>query len=163
MIEFVDPLTGVVRDAAFRYLLARETGRATRYQDFFSVCLLRPDLPANVPQGEFEQAVSRKIPEFVRSTDLIGSLAPGVAVLLLHTAETEAARVAERIRAKIKHVVFRDAATGRPLRLTVSVGKVSFPRDGHTNGLLLSQAEAYLEEAARRGGDQVIYSAKAQD
>lgn len=157
--EFMDTQTGVFHEEAFRHLLTREAGRATRYQDFFSVCLLRPDISNDRPQlEEIERAISQKIPEFVRATDLVGQLSSAIAVILLHTAGTDAVRVAERIRASLEQVAFREGPEGRPQRLTVSVGKVSFPSDGHTDGILLSQALAYLEQAVQRGGNQVTHS-----
>jgi diguanylate cyclase (GGDEF)-like protein len=157
----MDTQTGVFHEEAFRHLLTREAGRATRYQDFFSVCVLRPDmLGAEHEQmsREIERAISQKIPEFVRATDLVGQLSSAIAVILLHTAGPDALRVAERIRASIEQVAFREGPEGRPQRLTVSVGKVSFPHDGHTDSILLSQAMAYLAEAVERGGNQVTHS-----
>lgn len=159
MSEFMDTQTGVFHEEAFRHLLTREAGRATRYQDFFSVCVLRPDISSDRPDlEEIERAVSRKIPEFVRATDLVGQLSSAIAVVLLHTAGSDAVRVAERIRTSLEQVAFREGAEGRPKRLTVSVGKVSFPSDGHTDAILLSQAMAYLEQAVQRGGNQVTHS-----
>jgi PleD family two-component response regulator len=156
--EFMDTQTGVFHEEAFRHLLTREAGRATRYQDFFSVCVLRPDMSDDRPQlEEIERAISLKIPEFVRSTDLVGQLSSAIAVILLHTAGADAVRVAERIRTSLEEVAFREGAEGRPQRLTVSVGKVSFPSDGHTDSILLAQAMAYLEEAVQRGGNQVTH------
>jgi GGDEF domain-containing protein len=38
------------------------------------------------------------------------------------------------------------------------VGEVSFPRDGSTDKMLLSRAEANLQEAARQGGNRVVYA-----
>ena len=164
--EFMDTQTGVFHEEAFRHLLTREAGRATRYQDFFSVCLLRPDVSGADERQigeEIEQAVSRKIPEFVRSTDLVGQISSEIAIILLHTAGDDALRVAERIRANIEQVAFREGPEGRPQRLTVSVGKVSFPHDGHTDSILLSQAMAYLEQAVHRGGNQVTHSSGSPD
>jgi diguanylate cyclase (GGDEF)-like protein len=156
--EFMDTQTGVFHEEAFRHLLTREAGRATRYQDFFSVCLLRPDVSDDRRQiEEIERAISEKIPEFVRATDLVGQLSSAIAVILLHTAGTDALRVAERIRASLEQVAFREGPEGRPQRLTVSVGKVSFPNDGHTDAILLSQALAYLDQAVERGGNQVSH------
>jgi diguanylate cyclase (GGDEF)-like protein len=156
----MDTQTGVFHEEAFRHLLTREAGRATRYQDFFSVCLLRPDAAGEHQRlgEEIERAISEKIPEFVRATDLVGQLSSAIAVILLHTAGSDALRVAERIRGSIEQVAFREAPEGRPQRLTVSVGKVSFPHDGHTDAILLSQALAYLEQAVDRGGNQVTHS-----
>ncbi|HUM15763.1 MAG TPA: diguanylate cyclase [Candidatus Nitrosotalea sp.] len=161
MSEFMDTQTGVFHEEAFRHLLTREAGRATRYQDFFSVCLLRPDVSNGDRQKigqEIERAISEKIPEFVRATDLVGQLSSAIAIILLHTAGPDALRVAERIRASIEQVAFREGPEGRPQRLTVSVGKVSFPHDGHTDSILLSQAMTYLEQAVQRGGNQVTHS-----
>lgn len=161
----MDTQTGVFHEEAFRHLLTREAGRATRYQDFFSVCLLRPDAAQDRREigEEVDQAISRKIPEFVRATDMVGHLSSAIAVILLHTAGTDAVRVAERIRSNLEQVAFREGPDGRPQRLTVSVGKVSFPHDGHTDTILLSQAQAYLEQAAERGGNQVTYGSGTSD
>ena len=156
--EFMDTQTGVFHEEAFRHLLTREAGRATRYQDFFSICVLRPDVDREQIGQEIERAISEKIPEFVRATDLVGQLSSAIAVILLHTAGADALRVAERIRANIEQVAFREGPEGRPQRLTVSVGKVSFPHDGHTDSILLSQAMAYLAQAVERGGNQVTHT-----
>lgn len=165
MSEFMDTQTGVFHEDTFRHLLTREAGRATRYQDFFSVCLLRPDLPSDRDAigAEIERALSEKIPEFVRATDLVGQLSSAIAIILLHTAGSDALRVAERIRANIEQVAFREGPEGRPHRLTVSVGKVSFPHDGHDDATLLSQAMAYLQQALDQGGNQVTYSPRNLD
>jgi diguanylate cyclase (GGDEF)-like protein len=162
--EFMDTQTGVFHEEAFRHLLTREAGRATRYQDFFSVCLLRPDIADDRRQmEEIERAISEKIPEFVRATDFVGQMSSAIAVILLHTAGPDALRVAERIRASLEQVAFREGPEGRPQRLTVSVGNVSFPNDGHTDSILLSQALAYLEQSVQRGGNQVSHGSGSPD
>jgi diguanylate cyclase (GGDEF)-like protein len=163
--ELTDDQTGIVPEEAFRYLLSREALRAIRYQDFFSVCLLRPDSPGGrwVVSEEVERAMSQKIPEFVRATDVVGHLSSAIAVILLHTAGDEALRVAERIRSNIEQVAFREHPEARPQRLTVSVGKVSFPYDGHDGATLLSQAMAYLQQAVEQGGNQVAHGPKIDE
>ena len=163
--ELTDGPAGIFREEAFRHLLSREALRAIRYQDFFSVCLLRPDSPGD-RQGvseELERAMSQKIPEFVRATDIVGQLSSAIAVILLHTAGDEALRVAERIRSNIEQVAFRENPQGRPRRLTVSVGKVSFPHDGHDDATLLSQAMACLQQAIDQGGNQVTQGSPGMD
>jgi diguanylate cyclase (GGDEF)-like protein len=150
----------VLGEEAFRHLLAWETNRATRYQDFFSVCLVKPDAleVGNGRSAEIELAIARKIAESLRSTDVVGHLQDGTAILLLHAASVEAVRVAERIRADIEKVAFPGAAGGPPRRLTLSVGKVSFPRDGSNDRVLLARAQAHLHEATRRGGNRVVHT-----
>jgi diguanylate cyclase (GGDEF)-like protein len=163
--ELTDGEAGIFQEEAFRHLLSREALRAIRYQDFFSVCLLRPDSPGErgAVSEKLERAMSQKIPEFVRATDIVGQLSSAIAVILLHTAGDEALRVAERIRSNIEQVAFRENPEGRPTRLTISVGKVSFPYDGHDDATLLSQAMAYLQQALDQGGNQVTYSPRGLD
>ncbi len=161
--HLVDPASEVLGEEAFRHVLTRETSRATRYQDFFSVCLVRPDglAPGNGIDEELQLVLSRKIAEFLRSTDVVGRLHDGIAVLLLHTASTEALRVAERIRSHIEYVSFPTGPGGAPQRLTLSVGEVSFPRDGYNDKVLLARAQTLLQEAARRGGNQVVHAGES--
>ena len=156
--------TQVFNEDAFRHLLTRESVRAIRYQDFFTVCLLRPDGREDWELSEeAERAVSQKIPEFIRATDLVGQLSSSIAVILLHTAGSDALRVAERIRTNLEQVAFQEARGGRRQHLTVSVGKVSFPDDGQDDTALLARAMAVLEQAALRGGNQVSDGAEPVD
>ena len=154
----MDPASGVFGEEAFHQLLAREASRATRYQDFFSVCLVRPDEAEREPDEAMQQAVARKITQFLRSTDVVARLRDGIAILLLDTPDADAARVAERIRAHIEKVSFQSDPSAAARRVTLSMGLVSFPRDGHNDTVLLSRAQSRLKEAAERGGNQVVTS-----
>jgi two-component system, cell cycle response regulator len=162
MSDFVDTTTGVFSKDAFQHMLTRETGRAARYQDFFSLCLLRPDVDGGSEESEeeFEAAISQKIPEFVRSTDMVGRLAPGIGIVLLYTSGQDAIGVANRIRADIEQVTFRDRPAGRSHRLTLSIGEVSFPNHGHDRQTLLGLAAQCLGHAAERGGNRVVYASE---
>jgi diguanylate cyclase (GGDEF)-like protein len=155
--DFVDVATGVFSEHAFQDMLTRETGRATRYQDFFSLCLVKPDVDEG-SEEEIEVAISKKIREFVRSTDMVGRLASGIAIVLLYTSGEDAIRVANRIRTHIEQVTFRDRPAGRAQRLTLSIGEVSFPRHGHDRQTLLVMAAQCLGHAAERGGNRVVYA-----
>jgi diguanylate cyclase (GGDEF)-like protein len=162
--DFMELASGVFREDVFRHLLTREASRATRYQDFFSICLLKPDGdgagPHSAEDDDIHLAVSRKISQFLRSTDVVGRLQDGIAIVLLHTAGADAVRVAERIRAHIENVAFPAGTDGAARHVTLSVGGVSFPRDGYNDAVLLSRAQAHLHEAARRGGNRVVYSSE---
>jgi len=155
-----DASSEVLPEETFRHWLARETSRATRYQDFFSVCLIKPDRSdaSGKGTGDLQQAVSRKIAELLRSTDVVGRVQDGTAVLLLHTASAEARHVAERIRARLENVAFPVSLGTAARRITLSVGEVSFPRDGYNDKVLLARARAHLHEASRRGGNQVVHA-----
>jgi len=154
----MDPSSGVFGEEAFHQLLTREASRATRYQDFFSVCLVRPDSAGPEPDGAMQQALARKITQFLRSTDVVARIREGIAILLLNTPDADAARVAERIRAHLENVSFQSGPAEPARSVTLSMGLVSFPRDGHNETVLLSRAQTRLKEAAERGGNRVVTS-----
>ena len=158
MPDFMDQASGVFGEEAFHQLLTREASRATRYQDFFSVCLVRPDGASLEPDEAMQQAVARKITQVLRSTDGVARLRDSVAILLLNTPDADAVRVAERIRSRLENVSFQPDTAGTARRVTLSMGLVSFPRDGHNETVLLSRAQSRLKEAAERGGNQVVAS-----
>jgi diguanylate cyclase (GGDEF)-like protein len=152
------PPRPVLGEEAFRQLVAREADRATRYQDFFSVCLVKPDAPEGVTLdlAGVREIIAGKIAESLRSTDVVAQLRDGAAFLLLNTASGDAVRVAERVRTQIENVAFPGPPGAPAQHITLSVGEVSFPQDGSNDRLLLSRAEAYLKEATRRGGNQIV-------
>jgi diguanylate cyclase (GGDEF)-like protein len=162
--DFTDQATGAFLEDALRHLLLRETSRATRYQDFFSLCLIAPDgtEPGNGSDADLRQAICGKIAQFVRSTDLVGHLQGRIAVVLLHTAGPDTVRVADRIRSHIEKVAFPASATGGSRQVTLSIGAVSFPRDGYSHSSLLTRAEVHLVEAARQGGNRIVYSKEGE-
>jgi len=148
----------VLDEETFRRLLALEANRATRYRDFFALCLLQPDQmgPKDQTAEMLGQRVASKIVEFVRSSDVVGRLGDGVGVLLLQTGTGDALRVTERLRSEISNVRFPGDPAGPGRALTLSVGEVSFPADGHSEISLLSRARARLQEAVRSGGNRVV-------
>jgi len=119
--DFMDPSSGVFGEEAFHQLLTREASRATRYQDFFSVCLVRPDGPTAEPDEAMQQAVARKITQFLRSTDVVAHTRDGICILLLNTPDADAAKVVERIRSHIENVSFQPDPVAVPRRVTLSL------------------------------------------
>jgi hypothetical protein len=131
----------VYESPMFLALLAREAGRASRYRDFFGLCLLTPDRRgggAADPVGL--QAV---IADLLRSTDIVGHVDDAVAVLLVNTSPADSLAIAERLLAGL--------AESDP----VSIGLASFPREGTDAQSLLDRARALMEQARQHGGNQV--------
>lgn len=155
MMQFMDPASGVFGDEAFHQLLTREASRATRYQDFFSLCLVRPDV-ADGADDAIHEAVARKIAAFLRSTDVVGRIRDGIAILMLNTPDADSVRIAERIRAHVEAAAFKAGPGTMPRSVTVSIGLVSFPRDGSNGTILLSKAQNHLRDAVKRGGNRVV-------
>ena len=105
-----------------------------------------------------QQALARKITQVLRSTEVIARTRDGIAILLLNTPDADAARVAERIRSLIENVSLQSDPARAARSLTLSMGLVSSPRDGHNETVLLSDPQSRLKQAAERGGNQVVAS-----
>jgi diguanylate cyclase (GGDEF)-like protein len=102
------------------------------------------------------QRVAKKIAELVRSSDVVGRIGDGIGILLLQAASGDALRVTERLRNEIGNVRFQASAAGPGRKITLSVGEVSFPTDGHSEISLLARARARLQEPVRSGGNRVV-------
>lgn len=126
----------------FLTLLSREAGRASRYRDFFGLCLLTPDRRGAVGAAE-PAALHATIADLLRATDLVGRVDDTVAFLLVNTSPTDSLAIAERVRARL--------AESDP----VSIGLASFPKDGTDAEALLDRARALLEQARHAGGNRV--------
>lgn len=130
-----------------RHLLAREVLRCTRYQDFLTLCLVRPRYPGP-PVAALQNAVAREIAEMLRSTDIVGLVEDDVAVLLVHTPSEDGALIGARIRERIEGTTF---SLITPSDVTLSIGFSCFPTDATAAGALLAHAQAQLEAEPRAG------------
>jgi diguanylate cyclase with GGDEF domain len=126
----------------FLTLLSREAGRASRYRDFFGLCLLTPDRRGAAAAAE-PIGLHATIADLLRATDLVGRVDDAVAFLLVNTSPTDSLAIAERVRARL--------AESDP----VSIGLASFPKDGTDAQALLDRARALLEQARHAGGNRV--------
>jgi predicted signal transduction protein with EAL and GGDEF domain len=144
--ELSDTPPRLFQDTEMRHLLAREVQRCTRYQDFLSLCLIHPAYPG-APGAATDAAVTRRIAEMLRSTDIVGVIGEHIAVLLVHTPDSDAAMISERIRERIQGEPFETVPP--PGRVVLSIGLASFPTDSTSDLGLLAHAQAQLEAAQR--------------
>jgi hypothetical protein len=149
MPDPASPAPRIFSDAELRHLLSREIQRCTRYQDFLSVCLVRA-VYRGAPLPEVEAAITRRIAEMLRSTDIVGAIGPETAVLLVHTPETDAVMIVGRMRGRIEREVRAGSPPGD--RVTLAVGVASFPTDATSDAGLLAHAQVQLEAARRAPG-----------
>ena len=136
--------TRIFSEFEFRHLLAREVQRSTRYQDFLTLCLVRASLPG-VAADDFSTALSQRIADMLRATDVVGLLGQDVAVLLVHTADSDAATIVERIRERVK--TFEPPGSSPAGPPAVRLGVASFPTDATADTVLVAHAVAQLEPA----------------
>lgn len=130
----------------FYRLFAWEVQRATRYQDFLSLCLLRPDHPGP-PSADLLNEVAQRVVELLRSTDLVGMLDDTIAVLLVHTPDSDAALIMERLRGRVERYAFQVVPGEPDVMPTLSLGLAEFPTDATSEGSLFAHARARLTEA----------------
>ena len=125
-------------EAEFRHLLTLEVLRCTRYQDFLSLCLIRASGPG-IGSADLESSIRRHVAEMLRVSDVVGSIGGDVAVLLVHTPESDTSLIADRIRDRIrKALVAPQPASEGPLPHTwqgMPQPQGDAPRTGPEGGL----------------------------
>jgi PleD family two-component response regulator len=142
----------VFDEADFRRLLAWEVQRATRYQDFLSICLARPDHPG-APSRDVLEALAHRAAELLRATDVVGLQGDDrIAILLVHTPDSDAIGITDRVRGLLESLTLRPESGAAPVKAVLRLGLASFPTDATSDGALLERAEARLA-AARHGAE----------
>ena len=131
-----------------RRLLAWEIQRATRYQDFLSLCLARPD-PPGVTSRDTLDAMARRVVEFLRSTDLVGLLGDRIGIILVHTPDSDAIVITERVRDLLEAAPVPEGPGPAAVKSVLRLGLASFPTDATSDTVLLEQAQARLAAAPR--------------
>ena len=135
-------------EAEFRHLLTLEVLRCTRYQDFLSLCLIRASGPG-IGSADLESSIRRHVAEMLRVSDVVGSIGGDVAVLLVHTPESDTSLIADRIRDRIRKAFVAPGgpgARGASSTVDLRLGFACFPTDGTSDDALLAHAAARLLE-----------------
>ena len=133
----------ILREPDLRRMLAWEVQRATRYQDFLSLCVVRLAHP-RTPLSALREGVARKLVELLRSSDVVGTVGEDLVVLLVHTPSSDALGITERLQRVIQEFVVVKRPTDEPLDVVVQWSLVAFPSDATSDELLLARAQARL-------------------
>lgn len=121
-------------------MFAWEVQRATRYQDFLSLFLVRlAGRPA--PFSSIRELVARKLVELLRSSDVVGIVGEDLAVILVHTPDTDALGIAERLQPALRDFLLLESTGGE---VTLQLSLVAFPGDATSDDVLLTRALARL-------------------
>ncbi|HKW94447.1 MAG TPA: hypothetical protein VJX92_21360 [Methylomirabilota bacterium] len=145
MTELSASSAKVFDEPELRHLLSREVQRCTRYQDFLTLCLLRPGRPGE-SLSEVTAAAIRRIVELLRATDIVGTVGSDIVVLLVHTPDSDARLIADRIR---DGVGWESLPPGEPGRTALRIGLASFPTDATSDDGLLAHALAQVQAGPR--------------
>jgi diguanylate cyclase (GGDEF)-like protein len=157
-----DPLTGLYNRRYFTERLEYEIGRSERHRHEFSVLLIDLDNFKDIndsyghPAGDRTLVdIARSIRLHVRSSDLATRIGDDeFAVILPETAGQGARQMAEQLRERLRGLRF-EAPGGRAYRVTVSIGMVSYPRDGANAADLMAGVDVALHRVKRFGKDGV--------
>ena len=129
---------GVLGEGDFRRMLAWEIQRATRYQDFVSLFVVRLACPS-APLTVLRELVGKKLVELLRSSDVVGVVGEDLGVILVHTPDTDARGIAQRLQPTLHNFLVSEAIEGA---VAVQISLVSFPGDATSADALLELALA---------------------
>jgi diguanylate cyclase (GGDEF)-like protein len=158
----IDRVTGLHSSIAFDRRFKFEVKRARRYKRPLALLLLTVDGLDKIGR-EFGQltiedclrAAARLIKGAIRDVDIAAVTDAGpIAILFPETYSSRATVVGERIRFKLKQEqISEDLAS---IRVTASIGIVSFPTHSRDDHGLFEKAVEFLSVAQDQGGDRVI-------
>jgi diguanylate cyclase (GGDEF)-like protein len=158
-----DALTGLHTAAFLEDQLAREVGRARRYELDLSLVHMEIDEFAAMQERlgatmgtVLLQEVARIVAGCIRSMDYaarIGSSA--FCMLLTETDRMGAYQLAERIRLKAEAFYLERRIGGRPFEVTLSAGVAAFPQDADDAASLSRSAREAYHIAQSRGRNRV--------
>jgi hypothetical protein len=133
----------VLAEPDFRRMLDREVQRATRYQDFLSLFLVRL-VQSGGSDATLRADVASKLVELLRASDLVGVVGEDVAVILVHTPDTDAIGITERMQRALEEFVVSLPRGGRSDPVKLQLALVAFPGDATSDEGLLARAQARL-------------------
>lgn len=163
-LSITDGLTGAYNYRFLIEAIAKEIGRAQRFNEVFSIVMLDVDglkeyndVHGHLGGSDVIKRVSRIAASCLRTVDMLCKYGGDEFVIVLpRTPKKGAAIAAERLRRAIeRHCFPGEDVTGE---ITSSLGIASYPEDGITVQELISRADQALYSAKRHGRNKVWLS-----
>ncbi|CAN5200428.1 hypothetical protein BH11CYA1_BH11CYA1_39550 [soil metagenome] len=156
-----DPVTDLYNQRSFLRKLEYEMRRAKRYKRPLSLMILTIDNISQLQRqygqmivDEVMRAAARISGLCIRDVDVSGICdVAKIGIIFPETYSSRAMIVAERIRERMKQEPINSEM--RHLRVTTSIGVVSFPTHARDEIDLLQRAIEFLAKAEEEGGDRV--------
>jgi diguanylate cyclase (GGDEF)-like protein len=157
----LDPLTRLYNSRTFFRRLSYELKRAKRYKRPLALLIMSIDRLGHYAHDysvmivdDIFKAVAAFVKEAVRDVDIPARCGQDhFAVIFPETYASRAVQVGERIREQLSSQPINEDL--RNIRITVSVGVVSFPTHGREENELILKALDFHDIAQRQGGDRV--------
>ncbi len=162
LLSETDGSTGILNRRGFTIIADRLFGQSVRYNRPISLLLIDCDnlKPINDTLGHragdaLLVAMVKGIQGQLRHTDILARQGGDEFLLLLPETPAEGAGdAAEKVRAAVESVAL--ALDGKLVRTTVSIGVASYPADGSTFDLLLTQADRNMYQAKLAGRNRIF-------
>jgi diguanylate cyclase (GGDEF)-like protein/putative nucleotidyltransferase with HDIG domain len=164
-----DGLTGLPNHRALMEQLEKEIERARRHKRPFSLLFFDADRFKHI-NDTYGHAVGdtvlcqlgERARSILRREDTIGRFGGEEFVVLLpESGIAEATEIAERIRAAVATCPIITPDASDAITATVSIGLATYPSDGETDEILLTNADEAMYIAKRMGRNQVRTAAEA--
>lgn len=160
-LTLIDSLTELYNPRTFMKKLEYELRRAKRYKRPLSLLIMSVDNLEALGRtygalfiDDTLKAAANIIRGAIRDVDVPARSSHNqLAIVFPETYSSRALVVGERIREKLKAAPINDEL--RHVRVTASIGVVSFPTHARNEHDLLGKALEYLEKAEAEGGDKV--------
>lgn len=158
----IDKTTGIYNHKAFMRKLEYEIKRAKRYKRPVSLLVMEIDgletygrqYGSMIVEDMLKSATSI-CQKAIRDVDIPGRCKESrLAIIFPETYSSRAVVVGERIRERLKTQPINDEL--KYLRVTTSVGVVSFPTHARDENDLMFKALEFLQAAQKEGGDRVF-------
>ncbi|MDQ7793016.1 MAG: diguanylate cyclase [bacterium] len=167
-LAITDSKTGIFNYRYFYERLRDEMQKADQQGSCLSVIFLDIDFLKEINDryghgmgDTVIQETARIIGQSIRDTDVAARYGGEEFIVVLPGAESAIAlAVAERIRRAVEATVFGESSAGEPVRITVSAGIATYPRDaGMADDLIFRADEALYAGSKRMGRNRVaVYS-----
>ena len=161
----IDSKTGLLNAGTWEREAAAEVARASRTRNPVAVALIDidkfkavNDTYGHLVGDQVLKEISRSFQDYLREYDLAGRFGGEEFVLLLpHTGEHDAYRIAERLRAHIAGmpIGIGGGTAAEPVHVTVSIGVAVLDETRRDLTDLLASADGALYRAKQNGRDQV--------
>jgi diguanylate cyclase (GGDEF)-like protein len=157
----LDKVTGLYNNRSFKKKLHYELKRAKRYKRPLSLLVLTVDGMDDIRRrygllalDEVMKSAAAISKAAIRDVDIASRTGTDqISIIFPETYSSRALVVAERVREKMKTTKISDDLRG--LRVTTSIGVVSFPTHARDEVELLNICLGYMQNAKKEGGDKV--------
>ncbi|GAB4252259.1 MAG: hypothetical protein Kow00129_13130 [Thermoleophilia bacterium] len=159
-----DPLTNLYNRRFFQKRAEEEIARSLRHQQPVSLLMIDVDHFKRINDqyghqtgDRVLQTVAKFLQDSVRQSDVCGRYGGEEFVLLLPgTPGRNAVYLADRLRRGVEEIMFTGLGVDQSVKVTVSGGVATCPRDATSYEELLARADEALYEAKHSGRNQIV-------